>query len=147
MLSSLSSIRKWSELSDARTPLKLNGKQQQQTTTTTTTLRIKLLPTTIPLPYQPSPLSKKKRKKRKEKEKSYYIIPRKRKFLGKKRREHRLKSDSILATEHALLLPSSSQRGLNVTAVHGRRRRRAAKEARRERGQFLFIASYKYGIN
>lgn len=135
-------------MSDARTPLKLNGKQQQQTTTTTTTLRIKLLPTTIPLPYQPSPLSKKKeRKGKKRKKESYYIIPRKRKFLGKKRREHRLKSDSILATEHALLLLSSFQRGLNVTAVHGRRRRRAAKEARRERGQFLFIASYKYGIN
>ena len=117
-------------MSDARTPLKLNGKQQQQTTTTTTTLRIKLLPTTIPLPYQPSPLSKKKeRKGKKRKKESYYIIPRKRKFLGKKRREHRLKSDSILATERALLLPfSSSQRGLNVTAVHGRRRRRTAKK-------------------
>lgn len=54
-----------------------------------------------------------------------------------------MKSDSILATERALL-PSSSQRGLNVTVVQGRRR--AAKEGGR-RGQFLFIASYKYGIN
>lgn len=55
-----------------------------------------------------------------------------------------MKSDSILATERALLLPSSSQRGLNVTVVQGRRR--AAKKGGR-RGQFLFIASYKYGIN